>query len=112
MDNLKHVVHFCENQMDCRRALQLNYFGEEFTREECIKMKNTTCDNCLNYKKYVVSHSLFFFKIINMGTPVNLQGVYIIREKIKGYKYNMTFYEFRKNYFQFIKYHFETPVYS
>lgn len=52
MDNLKHVVHYCENQMDCRRAMQLNYFGEKFSREECLKDSRATCDNCLNLRKF------------------------------------------------------------
>lgn len=30
MENLYKMVAFCENKTDCRRALQLNYFGERF----------------------------------------------------------------------------------
>ncbi|XP_015186899.1 PREDICTED: Bloom syndrome protein homolog isoform X2 [Polistes dominula] len=46
MDNLYKMVSFCENKTDCRRALQLNYFGEIFNRELCIANKSTACDNC------------------------------------------------------------------
>ncbi|XP_053978074.1 recQ-like DNA helicase Blm [Hylaeus volcanicus] len=46
MDNLFKMVSFCENKMDCRRSLQLNYFGEVFQREQCIANKATSCDNC------------------------------------------------------------------
>ncbi|XP_043472654.1 Bloom syndrome protein homolog [Leptopilina heterotoma] len=46
MDNLFQMVAFCENKTDCRRAIQLNYFGEIFEREKCIANKNTACDNC------------------------------------------------------------------
>lgn len=46
MDNLFRMVSFCENKTDCRRALQLNYFGEIFNREKCIENKSTACDNC------------------------------------------------------------------
>nr|XP_050869431.1 recQ-like DNA helicase Blm [Vespula vulgaris] len=46
MDNLFKMVSFCENKTDCRRALQLNYFGEIFNREKCIANKSTACDNC------------------------------------------------------------------
>lgn len=46
MDNLFKMVSFCENRTDCRRALQLNYFGEVFDRKQCIANKATSCDNC------------------------------------------------------------------
>ncbi|XP_076249290.1 Bloom syndrome helicase isoform X2 [Calliopsis andreniformis] len=46
MDNLFKMVSFCENRTDCRRALQLNYFGEVFDRKQCMANKATSCDNC------------------------------------------------------------------
>ncbi|KAL6428429.1 hypothetical protein ACFW04_008600 [Cataglyphis niger] len=46
MDNLFKMVAFCENTTDCRRSLQLNYFGEIFDRQQCISNKTTACDNC------------------------------------------------------------------
>ncbi|EFN77228.1 Bloom syndrome protein-like protein [Harpegnathos saltator] len=46
MDNLFKMVAFCENTTDCRRSLQLNYFGEVFNREQCASSKITACDNC------------------------------------------------------------------
>lgn len=46
MDNLFKMVSFCENKTDCRRTLQLNYFGEIFNREQCMANKSTACDNC------------------------------------------------------------------
>ncbi|PSN41142.1 hypothetical protein C0J52_05200 [Blattella germanica] len=46
LDNLWRMVAFCENRTDCRRALQLNYFGENFDRKLCIETRATTCDNC------------------------------------------------------------------
>ncbi|XP_076179692.1 Bloom syndrome helicase isoform X2 [Ptiloglossa arizonensis] len=46
MDNLFKMVSFCENKTDCRRSLQLNYFGEVFDRKQCIANKATSCDNC------------------------------------------------------------------
>ena len=53
LDNLYRIVHFCENLADCRRALQLNYFGEMFDRTECIKNEATTCDNCRTYVRMI-----------------------------------------------------------
>lgn len=46
IDNLMKMVSFAENQTDCRRTQQLNYFGEIFSREKCIANKATACDNC------------------------------------------------------------------
>lgn len=45
--NLWRIVRFCENKTDCRRSLQLNYFGELFKRENCLADPDTACDNCL-----------------------------------------------------------------
>lgn len=39
---LRHVVQFCENQMDCRRVQILAYFNESFRAHDCHR----TCDNC------------------------------------------------------------------
>ncbi|XP_065358905.1 recQ-like DNA helicase Blm [Calliphora vicina] len=52
LENLNRIVGYCENVIDCRRALQLDYFGEHFTRDECLKIKETACDNCLKQKRY------------------------------------------------------------
>ncbi|EGC37811.1 hypothetical protein DICPUDRAFT_5670, partial [Dictyostelium purpureum] len=40
--NLNKMVSYCENDTDCRRSLQLSYFGEKFDKSKCGK----TCDNC------------------------------------------------------------------
>ncbi|XP_014208205.1 Bloom syndrome protein homolog [Copidosoma floridanum] len=53
MDNLFKIVAFCENKTDCRRSLQLNYFGEVFDRSLCIASKESTCDNCRNQGKFI-----------------------------------------------------------
>ncbi|KAI8129596.1 Bloom syndrome protein like protein [Lucilia cuprina] len=52
VENLNRIVGYCENVADCRRAQQLDYFGEHFTREDCLKTKETACDNCLKQKRY------------------------------------------------------------
>lgn len=41
-ENLLKCIDFCTNEVDCRRQLLLEYFGEKFPRENCKK----TCDNC------------------------------------------------------------------
>lgn len=51
-NNLNRIVDFCENLIDCRRAYQLEYFGEHFTSEECLQNKQSACDNCLNTSDY------------------------------------------------------------
>ena len=45
-DNLHSMVRYCENKSDCRRVLQLQYFGEVFDTSKCGEMKLTKCDNC------------------------------------------------------------------
>ena len=46
-EDLFRMVAFCENLIDCRRWLQLNYLGENFDTKQCIVNKITACDNCL-----------------------------------------------------------------
>ncbi|XP_066329336.1 ATP-dependent DNA helicase Q-like 4A [Miscanthus floridulus] len=48
-DNLLRMVSYCENDMDCRRLLQLIHFGERFDPSLCAK----TCDNCLKVSGWV-----------------------------------------------------------
>lgn len=47
---LNQVTAYCNNHLDCRRTLVLQYFQQDFTREECAE----TCDNCQskNYVKF------------------------------------------------------------
>ncbi|VEN39670.1 unnamed protein product [Callosobruchus maculatus] len=51
-NNLKQMVSFAENVVDCRRYLQLLHLGEKFDRNICIRNKDTTCDNCENINRY------------------------------------------------------------
>lgn len=57
-NNLRKIVNYCENMIDCRRAIQLNYFSENFTRAQCLEQRDTACDNCQNNdgdtKKFIV----------------------------------------------------------
>ena len=39
---LRSMVHYCENESDCRRSQVLGYFSEKFSQQNC----NKTCDNC------------------------------------------------------------------
>ncbi|KAD4179413.1 hypothetical protein E3N88_28004 [Mikania micrantha] len=48
-ENLLRMVSYCENDVDCRRFLQLVHFGEKFDSFNCRK----TCDNCLNSQTLV-----------------------------------------------------------
>lgn len=58
LQNLKKMVNYCENVIDCRRAYQLNYFAEHFTKEQCLENRATACDNCLKRNKFKVN--IFF----------------------------------------------------
>ncbi|GAB6031205.1 hypothetical protein CHUAL_009024 [Chamberlinius hualienensis] len=51
-DNLYRIVAYCENKTDCRRAQQLEYFGERFDSQLC-RNSSQTCDNCLSKESYV-----------------------------------------------------------
>ncbi|KAJ7946603.1 DNA helicase, ATP-dependent [Quillaja saponaria] len=48
-ENLLRMVSYCENDVDCRRLLQLVHFGEKFDSGTCKK----TCDNCLRIKSLI-----------------------------------------------------------
>ncbi|KAF0696338.1 Aste57867_12897 [Aphanomyces stellatus] len=48
--NLRRMVEFCENQVECRRTSLLEYFGEHFSNENC----HQTCDNCKARSKGMV----------------------------------------------------------
>jgi hypothetical protein len=42
-------VSYCENDVDCRRLIQLVHFGEKFDSSNCHK----TCDNCVKVTSFV-----------------------------------------------------------
>lgn len=48
-ENLLRMVSYCENDVDCRRFLQLVHFGEKFDSRSCGK----TCDNCSKVQSFV-----------------------------------------------------------
>ncbi|XP_019085268.1 PREDICTED: LOW QUALITY PROTEIN: ATP-dependent DNA helicase Q-like 4B [Camelina sativa] len=48
-ENLLRMVSYCENEVDCRRFLQLVHLGEKFDSTNC---KNT-CDNCSSSKNLI-----------------------------------------------------------
>ncbi|KAG5248487.1 DNA helicase family protein [Salix suchowensis] len=48
-ENLLRMVSYSENDVDCRRLLQLLHFGEKFDSGNC----GNTCDNCLKIKTLV-----------------------------------------------------------
>ncbi|KAK8767598.1 hypothetical protein V5799_005621 [Amblyomma americanum] len=53
--NLWHMVNFCENRTDCRRAQVLHYFGENFNREFCRQNRRFACDNCQAETRWVMT---------------------------------------------------------
>ncbi|XP_010480423.1 PREDICTED: ATP-dependent DNA helicase Q-like 4A [Camelina sativa] len=48
-ENLLRMVSYCENEVDCRRFLQLVHFGEKFDSTNCKK----TCDNCCSTQSLI-----------------------------------------------------------
>ncbi|XP_060844582.1 recQ-like DNA helicase Blm [Rhopalosiphum padi] len=81
--NLCRIVSYCENKMDCRRALQLNYFDEHYDKAQCIANETTTCDNCR------IKHSI---KLIDV-TEESINLIKAIQE-ICGSSNNFTFTHF------------------
>lgn len=58
LQNLNKMVLYCENVVDCRRELQLNYFGENFNRSQCSAKGSSACDNCLSNVSDEASYQL------------------------------------------------------
>jgi len=54
IDNLHHVVQYCENHSDCRRAQLLQYFAEQFDAAQCKQDQSSVCDNCQSSTPYIV----------------------------------------------------------
>ncbi|XP_021901514.1 ATP-dependent DNA helicase Q-like 4A isoform X2 [Carica papaya] len=48
-ENLLRMVSYCENDVDCRRFLQLGHLGEKFDHANCKR----TCDNCSKNKSLI-----------------------------------------------------------
>jgi bloom syndrome protein len=46
IDNLHRVYAYCLNNVDCRRTLLLEYFGEQYLSSQCKRHVQTRCDNC------------------------------------------------------------------
>lgn len=46
LDNLHRVYAYCLNNVDCRRTLLLEYFGEQYLSSQCKRHVQTRCDNC------------------------------------------------------------------
>ncbi|CAG7728181.1 unnamed protein product [Allacma fusca] len=52
MENLNQMIAYCENKTDCRRAQQLEYFGQVFGDDFCKTHRESMCDNCAVETKY------------------------------------------------------------
>ncbi|XP_065912023.1 recQ-like DNA helicase BLM isoform X3 [Dysidea avara] len=52
IENVHHVVQYCENHSDCRRAQLLHYFAEEFDPAMCKEDMRSVCDNCAQSAPY------------------------------------------------------------
>ena len=46
---IRRVIGYCMNDVDCRRAQVLGFFGEKFDPAKC----GGTCDNCANHSEVV-----------------------------------------------------------
>ena len=64
IDNLHHVVQYCENYSDCRRAQLLQYFAEHFDAAQCKQDQSSVCDNCQSSTPYIVEDMTEEAKVI------------------------------------------------
>lgn len=68
INNIDLIIKFCENMTDCRRTQQLDYFGEYFTSEQCLRNNTSACDNCSRVTKFdeidVTEHSKLMFSAV------------------------------------------------
>lgn len=67
-DNLRDVIQYCENKVDCRRVLVLQYFGEKFDKTEC----NRTCDNCERTTKVtIIDRTVYALKALKLAQDID-----------------------------------------
>jgi superfamily II DNA helicase RecQ len=69
-DNLREVIQYCENKVDCRRQLVLQYFGERFEKSQCHR----TCDNCERSRKVtMVDRTDYAIKALKLSESLSEQ---------------------------------------
>ena len=67
-DNLRDVITFCENKIDCRRSQVLGYLGERFDKSKC----NRTCDNCeRNTELTIVDRTAYAVKALRLAQEID-----------------------------------------
>lgn len=67
-ENLRQVIAFCENKIDCRRSQVLSYFGETFDKSNC----NRTCDNCeRNTEVTTVDRTNYALKALKLASEID-----------------------------------------
>lgn len=71
-ENLEHIFDYCNNSIDCRRAILLNYFGEPY--DGCNEIQNA-CESCA--KAYTGNNELDAFDMIDV-TEASLQTLVAI----------------------------------
>ncbi|EPS70667.1 hypothetical protein M569_04093, partial [Genlisea aurea] len=72
-ENLLRMVSYSENDVDCRRLLQLIHFGEKFDSLNC----QNTCDNCCKSQKFVE-------KDVTMVAKKLVELVKVTRQQFSG----------------------------
>ena len=74
-DNLRQMVAYCDNKMECRRKVILHYFGEQFDQQEC----KGTCDNCKTTNNYVKQDVSAIAKdCLNIVDAVTMHGKFTL----------------------------------
>eukprot|EP01006_Ploeotia_vitrea_P000505 TRINITY_DN103169_c0_g1_i1.p1 TRINITY_DN103169_c0_g1~~TRINITY_DN103169_c0_g1_i1.p1 ORF type:complete len:957 (+),score=68.36 TRINITY_DN103169_c0_g1_i1:221-2872(+) len=74
MQNLSRMISYCQNDVDCRREVCLEYFGEPPPSDGgtlCEQQENRMCDNCAdfsvgNFNKVVVDYTALAEQLIGL----------------------------------------------
>ncbi|OMP01612.1 hypothetical protein COLO4_11772 [Corchorus olitorius] len=90
-ENLYRMVSYCENDVDCRRLLQLLHFGEKFDSANCQK----TCDNCCTVNSFVEKDI----------TNIAKQLVELVKSTGQQYSSSHILEVYRGSFSQFVKRH-------
>ncbi|KAL7448989.1 hypothetical protein ACHAWC_001102, partial [Mediolabrus comicus] len=71
IDQLYSCLRYCEDKFECRRTLQLQFFGEHFDQTNC----NNTCDNCRNgYVAEIRNITEESKQVLQLLSSINSQG--------------------------------------
>ncbi|KAJ3218691.1 ATP-dependent DNA helicase sgs1 [Dinochytrium kinnereticum] len=88
-NNVRQVIAYCENKVECRRQQVLQYFGEKFRAENC----NKSCDNCRDkestvfYTKDITENAQNLIKLLEALPSRQKVTLILLQDMFKGAKH-------------------------